>query len=56
MTPGYRNGYGKPRRLGLSCGTIKLSRPRVRNVKERFESGLLGSGAPLSPASIDGCG
>jgi len=86
--PGYRNGYGKPRRLGLSCGTIELRRPRVRNVEERFESrvlplfkrhsqevaallpelylhglsqgdfelalrGLLGSSAPLSPASIE---
>lgn len=86
--PGYRNGHGKPRRLGLSCGTIEVRRPRVRNVEERFESrvlplfkrhsqavgdllpelylhglsrgdfelalrGLLGSGAPLSPASIE---
>ena len=86
--PGYRNGYGKPRRLGLSCGTIEVRRPRVRNVEERFESrvlplfkrhsqevaallpelylhgrsqgdfelalrGLLGSSAPLSPASIE---
>lgn len=86
--PGYRNGYGKPRKLGLSCGTIEVRRPRVRNVEERFESrvlplfkrhsqevaallpelylhglskgdfelalrGLLGSSAPLSPASIE---
>ncbi len=86
--PGYRNGYGKPRRLGLSCGTIEVRRPRVRNIEERFESrvlplfkrhsqevaallpelylhglskgdfelalrGLLGSSAPLSPASIE---
>lgn len=85
---GYRNGYGKPRKLGLSCGTITLRRPRARNVEERFESrvlplfkrhseevaallpelylhglakgdfelalrGLLGSSAPLSPASIE---
>jgi putative transposase len=85
---GYRNGYGKPRRLGLSCGTITLRRPRARNAEERFESrvlplfkrhsrevaallpelylhglakgdfelalrGLLGSSAPLSPASIE---
>jgi putative transposase len=85
---GYRNGYGKPRRLGLSCGTVEVRRPRVRNVEERFESralplfkkhtrevgellpelylhglakgdfelalrGLLGSAAPLSPASIE---
>ncbi len=39
--PGYRNGYGKPRRLGLSCGTIEVRRPRVRNVEERFESRVL---------------
>jgi transposase-like protein len=86
--PGYRNGYGKPRKLGLSCGTIEVRRPRVRNLEERFESqvlplfkrhsqevaallpelylhglskgdfelalrGLLGSSAPLSPASIE---
>ena len=39
--PGYRNGYGKPRRLTLSSGTIQLRRPRVRNVEERFESRVL---------------
>jgi putative transposase len=85
---GYRNGHGKPRRLGLSCGTIEVRRPRARNLEERFESqvlplfrrhsqavaellpelylhglsrgdfelalrGLLGRGAPLSPASIE---
>jgi len=84
---GYRNGYGKPRRLAMSNGTITVRRPRVRDVEERFESrilplfarrtkevgellpqlylhglaqgdfelalrGLLGEGAPLSPASI----
>ena len=27
---GYRNGYGKPRRLAMSSGTITLRRPRVR--------------------------
>ena len=83
---GYRNGYGKPRRLALMNGTIKIRRPRLRNTDE-FESkilplfkrrtkelsealpelylhglaigdfelalrGLLGEGAPLSPASI----
>lgn len=86
--PGYRNGYGKVRRVGLSCGTVEVKRPRVRGVEERFESrvlplfrrhsrevgellpelylhglakgdfelalrGLLGSAAPLSPASIE---
>ncbi len=38
---GYRNGYGKERRLTLSCGTIKLRRPRVRDLEERFESRVL---------------
>ena len=39
--PGYRNGYGKPRRLTLSSGTTQVRRPRVRNVEERFESRVL---------------
>jgi transposase-like protein len=86
-TPGYRNGYGKPRRLTLTSGTITVRRPRVRDLNERFVSrvlplfkrqtkevgellpqlylhglalgdfelalrGLLGDGAPLSPASL----
>ena len=38
---GYRNGYGKPRRLTLSSGTVQLRRPRVRNTEEEFESRLL---------------
>lgn len=38
---GYRNGYGKPRRLSLSVGTITLRRPRLRGLAERFESRLL---------------
>ena len=38
---GYRNGYGKPRRLAMSSGTIKLLRPRVRGLEERFESRVL---------------
>ena len=29
---GYRNGFGKPRRLTLSNGTITLRRPRVRGL------------------------
>ena len=84
---GYRNGWGKPRRLSLMSGTITLQRPRVRGREARFESqvlplfkrrteavgqllpelylhglaqgdcdlalrGLLGTGAPLSAASI----
>jgi transposase-like protein len=39
--PGYRNGYGKPRRLSLTSGTITLQRPRVRNLEARFESQIL---------------
>ena len=39
--PGYRNGYGKPRRLTLSLGTIQLRRPRVRGSEEQFESRVL---------------
>src|SRR5918996_1229775 len=85
--PGYRNGYGKPRRLTLTSGTITVRRPCVRDLTERFVSrvlplfkrqtkevgellpqlylhglalgdfelalrGLLGDGAPLSPASL----
>ena len=38
---GYRNGHGRPRNLTLSSGTIELSRPRVRNTDEKFESRLL---------------
>lgn len=40
-TLGYRNGYGKPRKLTLSNGTVTLRRPRVRGVEKRFESRLL---------------
>jgi putative transposase len=39
--PGYRNGYGKRRRLTLSNGTICVRRPRVRGLSERFESQVL---------------
>ena len=38
---GYRNGYGKPRKLTLTCGTITVQRPRVRNLTEHFVSRLL---------------
>ena len=37
---GYRNGYGKPRRLTLRSGTVTVRRPRVRDLDERFESRL----------------
>ncbi|MBE3583786.1 MAG: transposase [Limnochordaceae bacterium] len=38
---GYRNGYGKPRKLTTPLGTITLRRPRVRGLEERFESRIL---------------
>lgn len=38
---GYRNGFAKERKLSLSCGTITVRRPRVRNLEERFESRIL---------------
>jgi putative transposase len=38
---GYRNGYGRPRRLALAGGTVTLRRPRVRGLSERFESRVL---------------
>ncbi|CAI4030694.1 transposase [Nitrospira tepida] len=38
---GYRNGYGKPRKVTLTCGTITLQRPRVRRLAERFVSRIL---------------
>lgn len=39
--PGYRNGYGKRRKLAMSNGTIEIQRPRVRGLEERFESRIL---------------
>jgi putative transposase len=38
---GYRNGYGKLRRLTLGCGTVELRRPRGREPEARFESRLV---------------
>ena len=38
---GYRNGYGKPRRLSLTNGTITVRRPRVRGLENRFASRVL---------------
>ena len=35
---GYRNGYGKPRKLTTPLGPLTLRRPRVRGLEERFES------------------
>jgi len=39
--PGYRNGYARPRKLALSSGTITVSRPRMKDLDERFASRLL---------------
>jgi transposase-like protein len=57
--PGYRNGYGKPRRLGLSNGTITVRRShrerggaRVRALEERFKSRVL----PLFKRRTEGVG
>jgi len=38
---GYRNGFGKTRRLSTSLGTIEVRRPRLRGLEERFESRVL---------------
>ena len=38
---GYRNGYGRPRRLTMGAGTVDVRRPRVRDTEERFESRVL---------------
>lgn len=40
-TPGYRNGFGRPRRLGTSFGTLTVQRPRVCDTEDPFESKLL---------------
>ena len=40
-SPGYRNGYGKPRRLTLTSGTVTVRRPRIRGLTERFVSQVL---------------
>jgi transposase-like protein len=39
--PGYRNGYGRPRRFTMSLGTVVVERPRVRELGERFKSKVL---------------
>ena len=39
--PGYRNGYGRLRKLSLTSGTVEVRRPRVRGLEERFESRIL---------------
>jgi hypothetical protein len=35
--PGYRNGFGKPRRLSLVSGTITVRRPRGWGLGARFD-------------------
>lgn len=42
--PVYRNGFGKPRQLSTSIGTVSVKRPRIRGLEaleERFESRIL---------------
>ena len=41
---GYRNGYGKVRRVTLGTGTVKVRAPRVRDTVEPFTSGVLPAG------------
>ena len=53
---GYRNGYGKPRKLALSNGTITVRRSRVRDVEERFESRILPLFVRRTTRSLLACG
>jgi len=39
--PGYRNGFGRRRRLSAMAGTLTIRRPRVRGLEARIESRLL---------------
>ena len=41
VAKGYRNGYGKLRKLALMNGTITIRRPRVRDTEEKFQSMIL---------------
>ena len=38
---GYRNGHGRPRKFGMTNGTMEVRRPRVRDLEGRFESKVL---------------
>jgi transposase-like protein len=38
---GYRNGYGKSRRVTLGTGTVRVRAPRVRQTEEPFASQVL---------------
>ena len=40
---GYRNGYGKKRRVAIGSGTMKLRAPRVRESQQPFKSQVLKS-------------
>lgn len=37
----YRNGYGKPRQVSTTSGTVTVRRPRIRGLAQRFESRVL---------------
>src|SRR5215475_14938679 len=52
--PGYRNGYGKPRHLTLTSGTITVRRPHVRDLNERFVSRVLPPDSYASGCSLLG--
>jgi putative transposase len=39
---GYRNGYGKKRKVAIGSGTMPVRVPRVRETPEPFESQILG--------------
>jgi len=43
LSPGYRNGYGKQRRVTLGSGTVSVRAPRVRQSREPFTSQVLPS-------------
>ena len=40
---GYRNGYGKKRKVAIGSGTMKLRAPRVRESRQPFKSQVLKS-------------
>jgi putative transposase len=40
---GYRNGYGKRRKVALGSGTVEIRGPRVRDNQEEFRSKVLKS-------------
>jgi len=50
---GTRNGYDKPRKLTMGCGTVTVRRPRVRDLEQRFESRILPLFARRTPEGSD---